>query len=236
MRFYIPLIVLAAALLSRASYAQPPDAGLLARLAVHAAAIERMRTHASYALEGELDSLDGDGKVDSVKNMSARIVADGERTRLVVLRCTEDGKDTTEDARKDARAGNEKTKEERSKQHIEMPFLPEAQPRYAFDQVAVDAADPARVQISFVPKEPTEHTSEGSVWVDTKTGTFLSAGFKLSKPGFFVEYVHLTIEFGAKTELGPAISRVTVDGKGGLLFFRKHFRGEATLSDYTILR
>jgi outer membrane lipoprotein-sorting protein len=235
MRMFTALVVLAAALLSRSSSAQPPDADLLARLAIHAAAIERMRTHASYAIEGELDSLDGDGKVDSVKKMTARIVADGERTRLVVVKCTEDGKDTTEDARKDARAGNEKTKEQRAKDHVEMPFVAEAQPHYVFDQIAVDAADPARVQISFVPKEPNEHTSEGSVWVDTKTGTLLSAGFKLSKPGFFVEYVHLTIELGAKTELGPAISRVTVDGKGGILFLRKHFRGEATLSGYTIL-
>jgi hypothetical protein len=229
------LVVLAAALVARTSFAQPPDPALLARIAVHAAAIERMRTHANYALEGELDSLDSDGKVDSVKKMTARIVADGERTRLVVVKCTDDGKDTTEQARKDARSGNEKTKEERAKQHVEMPFLTEAQPHYVFDQVALDPNDPSRVQISFVPREPNEHTSEGSAWIDAKTGNLISAGFKLSKPGFFVEYVHLTIELGAKTELGPAISRVTVDGKGGILFFRKHFRGEATLSDYTIL-
>ena len=40
------------------------------------------------------------------------------------------------------------------------------------------------------------------------------------------------IELAEKTELGPAISRVTVDGKGGILFFHKHFRGEARLFDY----
>jgi hypothetical protein len=235
MRLLSALVILAAALFVHRSYAQPPDPGVLARVAVHAAAIERMRTHANYAIEGELDSLDGDGKVDGVKKMTARIVADGERTRLVVVKCTDDGKDTTEQARKDARAGNEKTKEERAKQHVEMPFLAEAQPHYVFDQIAVDPADPNRVQISFVPREPNEHTSEGSAWIDAKTGTLISAGFKLSKPGFFVEYVHLTIELGAMTELGPAISRVTVDGKGGILFFRKHFRGEATLSDYSIV-
>lgn len=235
MRLFTALVILAVALLARSASAQPPDADLLARLAVHAAAIERMRTHASYAIEGELDSLDGDGKVDSVKKMTARIVADGEKTRLVVVKCTDDGKDTTEQARKDARAGNERTKEERAKEHVEMPFVAEAQPHYVFDQIAVDAADPTRVQISFVPKEPNEHTSEGSAWVDARTGTLLSAGFKLSKPGMFVEYVHLTIELAAKTEIGPAISRVTVDGKGGILFFRKHFRGAATLSEYRIV-
>jgi hypothetical protein len=204
----------------------------MARLAVHAEAIEKMRTHASYALEGVLERLDGDGKVDGVKRMTARMEADGERVRLVVIKCTDDGKDATEDARKDAREGNEKTKEERAKRYVEMPFRATTQPGYAFDQIAVDPVDPARVQISFVPKQPTEHTSEGSAWVDTRTGTLVSAGFKLSKPGFFVDYVHFTIELAEKTELGPAISRVTVDGKGGILFFHKHFRGEARLFDY----
>ena len=158
-----------------------------------------------------------------------------EKTRLVVVKCTENGKDVTEDARKDARTGNEKSKEERAKRYVELPLRASIQPRYVFDQIAVDPADPTLVEISFVPKEPNEHTSEGSAWIDTKTATLLSAGFKLSKPGFFVDYVHLTIELGAKTELGPAISKVTVDGKGGILFLRKHFRGEATLSDYRIL-
>lgn len=235
MRSLAALVVVAALLLTSSARAQPPDAALLARLAAHATAIEKMRTHASYALEGELDSLDSDGNVEGIKKMTARIVADGERSRLVVVKCTDDGKDTTDEARKRAKAGNDRTKEQRAKEHLEMPFEADVQPRYVFDQVAVDAADPSRVRIAFVPREPNEHTSEGSVWVDTKTATFLSAAFKLSKPGWFVDYVHLTLVFGADTPLGPAISKVTVDGKGGILFFRKHFRGEATLSDYRLL-
>ena len=145
-----------------------------------------------------------------------------------------DGKDKADDMRKQTKESNDESKEDRAKKHIEMPFVAAAQPHYVFDQVAVDTADPSRVQISFVPREPSEHTSEGSVWVDTKAGTILTAGFKLSKPGFFVDYVHITMEFGAKTELGPAISRITLDGKGGILFIRKRFRGWATLSDYTM--
>jgi len=233
------LLILAAGFLlfsvSRNAAAQPPSPDLLARLAVHAATIDRMRTHASYAFEGELDSLDSDGAVSSVKSVSARVVGDGERARFIVLKCTEDGKDVTEDARKQAKTGNDKTKEQRAKEHLEMPFVADAQANYVFDQVAVDPADETRVQIAFVPKEPSEHTSEGSVWVDTKSGTFLSAGFKLSKPGFFVDFVHVTLEFGEKTAAGPAISKVTVDGKGGLLFLRKHFRGEARMSDYRVV-
>jgi hypothetical protein len=220
---------------ARVAVAQPPDPELMARIAVHAEAIERMRTHASYAVDGVLERIDGDGKVDRTKRMSARIEADGEVARVVVVKCTEDGKDCTQDARKDAKEGNLRTKEERAKKYLDMPFRASVQPLYTFDQIAVDPRDPSRVEIAFAPKQPDEHSSEGTAWFDTKTATLLSAGFKLSRPGFLVDYVHFTIELAQPTPLGPALSRVTVDGKGGILFFHKHFRGEAKLFDYTIV-
>ena len=55
---------------------------------------------------------------------------------------------------------------------------------------------------------PDEHATEGSAWVDTKAGTLLSAGFKLSKPGFLVDYVKLTLVFGAPTELGRVFKQI----------------------------
>jgi hypothetical protein len=115
-----------------------------------------------------------------------------------------------------------------------MPFHASEQARYDFDVVETDVADPSRVRIAFTPKVTADDTVEGSAWVDTKTGTVVSAGFKLSKPPTFVDYVHITVEFGAPTKLGPAISHVSLSGKGGFLFFRKEFRANATLSGYAI--
>ena len=40
--------------------------------------------------------------------------------------------------------------------------------------------------------------------------------------------------FGESTSLGPAPSRIAVDAHGGVLFLRKHYHGEATLSQYRI--
>ena len=100
------------------------------------------------------------------------------------------------------------------------------------DQVEIDRTDPSRVRISFVPKEPAKDTIEGSAWVDTKSARLLTAGFKLSKPGMFVEHVHVTAEFAEGTPVGSVLSRITFDGKGGVLFFRKHFRGETRFYDY----
>jgi hypothetical protein len=181
-----------------------------------------------------MERLDGDGQPSGVKEMTARVEADGTRARLDVVRYTEDGEDKTRDARDKAREADAEPAAEKEKTVIRMPFLAAEQGRYVFDQVAVDGADPARIRIAFVPRVAAENAIEGSAWVDTRTATVLSAGFKISKPGTFVDYVRVTVEFGAPTVLGPAVSRVTVEGKGGILFLRKRFRGAATLSDYRI--
>jgi len=222
---------LAAAAVTRGADAEPPSADLMTRLAVYGGHLETLRTRASYTFDGRLETLDREGRTDSVKDMRARVTAEGSSLRLVVLSYTEDGKDKTDDARKKA---SEKAEHKGNKKPIRTPILAEEQPRYVFDQVAVDPADPTRVRIAFSPKVPAEDTIEGSAWVDTQAATLLSAGFMLSKTPMFVDYVHFTMEFGASTALGPAVSVVRVEGKGGLPFFRKHFRGEATVGEYSI--
>jgi len=70
---------------------------------------------------------------------------------------------------------------------------------------------------------------------ETLAARATTLSFKMSRTPIFVGYIHFTVEFGAQTSLGPAVSKVIVDGKGGILFFRKHFRATASLSDYRIL-
>ena len=100
----------------------------------------------------------------------------------------------------------------------------------------MDAADPTRVEIAFAPKKPSKHTIEGKAWVDSVRGTLISAGMKLSKPPTFVDWIHFTAEFGAPTSLGPTISRLMFEVKGGVLFIRKHIRGEIKMTDYRLPR
>jgi hypothetical protein len=231
-----PLALSAALAFARDAGAQPPAPDLMQRLAASAASIETIYERASYMLDGSLERLDGDGKPDSVKAMRARIVHQGKRSRTIVVKYTEDGEDKTEEARKKQHEDDEKSDEDtkKDKLEIEMPFGAKEQSHYAFDVVETDAADPARVRITFVPTAPSEKTIEGSAWVDTRTATLVSAGFKLSEPPRFVDWVHVTMEFREKTDLGAAISKIAFDGRGGFLFFRKRFRGSATLSDYQI--
>jgi hypothetical protein len=92
------------------------------------------------------------------------------------------------------------------------------------------------VRIAFSPKVRAEDAIEGSAWVDKRDGTLISARFGLAKTPMFVDYMHFSIEFGALTPLGPAVSVVLVEGKGGLPLFRKLFRGAARLSEYSVPR
>jgi hypothetical protein len=218
----------------RSARADAPSADLMARLAEYAAHFETVRTQASYRVKGRYETLDGDGKAESVKAMEARLDPDGDTPALNVISYSEDGQDKTAQAQADARERRAKRKNDPNRKRVRMPLLAQEQPRYVFDQVQVDAQDPSRVRIAFTPKERGAETIEGSAWVDARTGTLISAGFKLSKTPTFVDYVHITVQFGELTKLGPAVSTVSVDGQGGLLFFRKRFHLSATLWDYQL--
>jgi hypothetical protein len=220
--------------LPRAARAAAPSADLLSRLAVHAAGFETMKTHASYSVAGELQTLAIDGAVDDTKEMTANVTSDGKKAHLDVVKYTENGADKTDEAKQKAKDEAAKKKDPKKKKSIRMPFHAAEQSRYDFDVVETDAQDPSRVRITFVPKQTAEDTIEGSAWVDTKTGTVVSAGFKLSQPPSFVDYVHITMEFAEATPLGPAVSHVALTGKGGFLFFKKEFRADAKLTKYAI--
>jgi hypothetical protein len=230
-------VIAACVLSSLAAWAQPPSPDLLARLAEHAEKFERMKKRISFDVSGQLQTLDSDGKVDGTKALVGHLESDGKEAKFTIVRYTEDGEDKTDEAKKKQREREvEKRKEEAKggRRELRMPFHVYEQPRYTFDQIEIDKADPTRVRISFVPKIREEDTFEGSAWVDTKSGMVLSAGFKLSRTPMFVDYVHFTVVFGAPTALAPAVSRVSVDGKGGILFLRKRFHGEAVLTNHRL--
>jgi len=222
------------ALASRPALAEAPSPELMAKLAAYAGQFDAQRHRASYLVEGRMDLLDSDGKPDSTQELKARVEPNGDEGKVTVIRFVEDGKDKTADAADKARESEEKHKKHRHEgRRLKMPIRADQQARYVFDQVETDAGA-SRARVTFVPKTPADDTFEGSAWVDTSTGTILSAGFKLSRTPMFVDYVHFSVEFGAQTSLGPAVSRLTVEGQGGILFFRKHFLATATLSDYRI--
>ena len=222
----------AIAVVPQTASAGAPSADLMARLAEYAGRFESIRHNCSYDVSGQMVTFDRSGGTDSVKELSGRVAAQGQHIQLTVTKYIEDGKDKTDEAQKKAREKAHEVPSHRDRKQTLMPILGDEQPRYVFEQLEVDHADPTRVRISFVPKVPDHDTIEGSIWVDTRTATVISAGFKLSKTPMFVDYMHFTMEFGAPTAFGPAVSTVVMDGKGGVPFFTKRFHVTATLSDY----
>jgi hypothetical protein len=233
-----PFVVVAASVglvvgLARTAAAAPPDAELLARLSHHEQDLEHTGKRVSYRAEQVVQEIDGDGKVSSTKTMRYRVESDGTTQHRIVEAATEDGKDVTAQEQTKAREkeAERASKKAGSDEDPVWPFAPNSQARYTYDQVAVDPANPALVQIAFVPKTPDGHTFEGKAWVDTANAKILSASVRMSKPPGLVDWVHFTAEFGA-TPVGPTLSHLTFEGAGGLLFFRKHFRGEIKMSGW----
>ena len=223
------------ALAGKTARADPPSPELMAKLAAYADQFDAQRARASYAIDGRLNVLDGDGKLDSWQELKARVVGNGAGYPNVTIdRFVEDGHDKTADMAQKARESSAKRAKRRAEgKELKMPIRSDTQSRYVFDQVETDDSV-SRARVTFVPKTPADDTVEGSAWVDTSNGTVISAGFKLSRTPMFVDFVHFSVEFGEQTSLGPAVSKLKVEGAGGFLFFRKHFVGTATLSSYRI--
>ncbi|CAN5721095.1 hypothetical protein BH09MYX1_BH09MYX1_00640 [soil metagenome] len=224
----------------RLARAAAPDAGLMARLAVHAANFETMKTHTSFLIDGRLVELDRSGIAAHPREMTAQVTADGTKLDFAVLRYFDDGQDMTAGAQAKATDAAKKkaapgAAPPAKKRDLRMPFHAGEQPRYVFDQRAADSVDPSRVQIAFIPKIREDDTVEGTAWVDTKSGTILSTGFKLAKPPSGFDYVNVQLTFGAATSLGPSISKIDAEAAGGFLFVRKHLRGTATLTNHVIV-
>jgi hypothetical protein len=236
-RFTVALLCVLAFFVPHDAQAQTPAPDLMRRLGAYAVRFETIRTHASYAVEGKLESIDGSNRIDSRKSMKAHVDADGHNVKFSILQYMEDGQDKTGEAKdkQKKQQAEDANKPPSTKREWRMPFHPGEQPRYYFDLVEVDSRDPNRVRIAFRPKIQEDDTIEGSAWVDTAAGTLITAGFKLVRPPTLVNQVHVTMFFGEQTSLGPVPSRIAVDAAGGVLFVHKRYHGEAVLSSYHLI-
>jgi hypothetical protein len=228
---------LATASLTRVSVAgaEGPQAlgPLLVRLAGHAARFEEMKRRASFTLAGHIEEVDGNGAVDGSKDLVVRFTATPTESIREIVRYLEDGADKTAEARKKA-AERKKRGHKPAGRDVHLPFLASEQPRYVFSLAERDRSNPSLVRVAFHPKKAARDAYKGSAWVDARDGEILSMGFSPSKNPIFVEHIDVTMRFDLRTALGRAPSKLTFEGKGGVLFVRKHFRGTATISDASV--
>ena len=75
-------------------------------------------------------------------------------------------------------------------------------------------------------------TSVGEAVVDPATGAIHSLRFRPADNPKFVDRMDVQMEYGAATPEGPALSRVTIEGAGGVLFIKKRMKMTVKLSEY----
>ncbi|HEX7666883.1 MAG TPA: hypothetical protein VF407_20280, partial [Polyangiaceae bacterium] len=113
---------------TRRANAEPVPADLLHRLAGHAAAFERMKTHASFAYEAEVETMDESENATSLKAATGNVVADGKSSHVTVTHYTDNGVDQTADARKLVASSSNGS-------FVRMPFHAKEQSLYDFEIV-----------------------------------------------------------------------------------------------------
>lgn len=207
---------------------------LLPKLSDWSARFESRLAHAAFTMSGNTEEVDGDGDAFNRKEGVVRIITRGSRAHVEVLRYSEGGVDKTRDTRERvAEQERDRARQPRSPdEELHMPFLSAEQPKYRFRIGEADPRAPRRIRVYFTAKHPAKNLGNGSAWVDAQTGDLLSLRVSPSKTSMFVDYINVTLEFGEDTPIGPAISRIRFEARGGFLFFRKEIRGGAVISEY----
>lgn len=231
-------LILAGSLLHTGDLRANDDAlaAALPKLSAWSARFETMINRATFTMSGYTVVVGDDGKTSGRKEGTFRVDNRGRRAHFEVVRYTEDGEDKTEEAREKLRK-DEKARAEEEKDpedEIHLPFLASELPKYSFRVGETDPRAPSRVRLYFTARHPAKNLGIGSAWVDTRTGEVFSIGVSPSKTSLFVDYMNVTLEFGEPTPMGPGLSRMGFESRGGFWFLSKKIRGVAKLSDYDV--
>jgi len=173
------------------------------------------------------EELDSDGKVSDVSEELLRAKGEGEALEFELIHATENGKDVT--AERLAERADSKTKGGTAKGHHGdhdirdiNPFTQRAKYRYWVVGPLPPAGQP--VHVHFEPGvEPVPELVTGDALVDPVTGNLLQATFAPSALPMMVQTLKLKVVMGTVGK-APGATEVSVDGRGGLLFWHKHFR------------
>lgn len=234
MRF-LPLAFVAAIASAPPAAAQagnPDLSTLLAHLAEHSARLEALSRESTVTRTARSEQLDRKGKVESVTESVERVFyRDGAEVRELV-RFTRDGKDLTE-KEKARRGGKEKESGHSLSLSLVSPFSEAEARKYRFTLLAPDPSDPAGRRIRFEPKAaPSVEVNTGEAVVDPAAGSPIRIRYHPSVNPKHMDRIEVEMVYGADTAAGPALSTVSIDGEGGMLFIRKGFRTRIVFSGY----
>jgi hypothetical protein len=206
-----------------------PDAALLEKLGARAQQLEAFANASRVTVDIVAEELDGEGAVKKTTHTALRVGRSGKKVERKLLTYVEDGKDLTEAKR----AELEKEPPKKGGAGVQSPFHPEQRTKYQFSLLEPPTEHPGLLRLGFQPSgEKSESLYVGEATVDPETGDVHSLSLKPSKNPSFVDSLSLEGRFDAPTPAGRAMSKLTMKGVAGLLFFKQRFRVVTTFGDY----
>ena len=220
----------ACCLLAQNAAAKGPSSELLKRLAEHDARLDQIEEQASFTSDTVSEELDGSGNASHTLELVVRTThLEGRKTELLG-RALEDGKDVTLSYR-------EKFKKSDRPQGSELrfPFSAKMQRDYLFQEAGPDPSNSSLLRIHFEPRGTwSDKLMVGDAVVDPAQGEVVRIVGQLSAPDSSVDFLDLDFAFDAVTPLGRALSKVSIQGEGGLLFIKRRFRHTIVHSGYDL--
>lgn len=207
--------------------AAAPEPALLEALGARALQLESFTEAAQLTLEVHAEELDAAGAVSKTTQTTMRVTRAGGKAGRTLLHHEENGKDLTEDKRAELERPPKK-----AEAAVRSPFHPAEQRKYRFVMLP-PPREAGLLRVGFQPAgEKDEALSIGDATVDPVSGDTVALSMRPSKNPLFVEALSIECAFEAQTPAGRALSKLSIKGIAGLLFFKKRFRVVTTLRDY----
>jgi hypothetical protein len=204
-----------------------PDSALLEKLGTRALQLEAFALSSRVTVDVVGDKLDGDGKVTKTTHTALRVGRSGGKVERKLMTFVEDGKDLTEAKRAELEQPPKK------EVAVKSPFHPEQRAKYQFAILAPPDGKPELMRLGFQPSgEKSQELYMGDATVDPQTGDVLALSLRPSKNPPFVQSLSIEATLDTQTPAGRAMSKLTIKGVAGALFFKDRFRIVTTFSDY----
>ena len=187
---------------------------------------ERVR---AMTVTSRTEERDGEGRVTHTYERVRRLRHEDGKQTSELLRALDDGRDVTAERRAAAQQSDEAKKKD-SGLSFELPFTKENQARHRFTVLGPDAQDGGLLRVGFEPAgERDPQVMVGEALVDPQSGQVRQLRFRPSKfPSLLIDRLDVQMDFREQPGVGAVVSRLVVDGEGGVLFFKK--RGRSTVS------
>jgi hypothetical protein len=190
---------------------------------------ERVR---EMTVTSRTEERDGKGRVTHTYERVRRMRHEDGKQTSELLRALDDGRDVTAERRAEAQKRAAEQQDAAKKEgglSFELPFTKENQARHRFTVLGPDAQDGRLLRVGFEPAgERDPQVMVGEALVDSQSGQVRQLRFRPSKfPSLLIDRLDVQMDFREQPGVGAVVSRLVVDGEGGLLFFKK--RGRSTL-------